>query len=208
AAGGGPTLAAAASPVVLTGRGPRPGFLAAWDNEGGGASRGGPGVSLIAPRALVAAVRRLRNQADYVVVAVHTGIEFCACPEPFFIRLARRLVDAGATVVVGHHPHLPQGLERRGDGLIVYSLGDFLFDLPRDPAEMTPHQRRCHGAHPVLEVELGGGRATAHRVHWLTRHADGTYAVPAPERLAELEAGYGRLCALLADPPALRRQMG
>jgi hypothetical protein len=208
AVGAGPTLAAARSPVILTVKGQRVGFLAACDNEGGGASRGGPGVSLIAPRALVAAVRRLRNQADYVVVAVHTGIEFCGCPEPFFVKLARRLVDAGATVVAGHHPHVPQGLERRGDGLIVYSLGDFLFDLPRDPAEMTPHQRRFHGAHPVLEVELEGGRAMAHRVHWLTRRADGNYAAPAPERLAEWEAEYGRLCALLTDPPALRRQMG
>jgi hypothetical protein len=165
-------------------------------------------VSLIAPRALAAAVRRLRARADYVVVAVHTGIEFCACPEPFFVKLARRLVDAGATVVVGHHPHVPQGLERRGDGLIVYSLGDFLFDLPRDPADLTPHQRRFAGAHPLLEVELGGGRVEAHRLHWLTRHTGGHYTAPAPERLAELEAEYARLCGLLADPPALRRHMG
>jgi poly-gamma-glutamate synthesis protein (capsule biosynthesis protein) len=208
AVGVGPTLAAARSPVILTARGQRVGFLAACDNEGGGASHGGPGVSLIAPRALAAAVRRLRAQADYVVVAVHTGIEFCGCPEPFFVKLARRLVDAGATVVAGHHPHVPQGLECRGNGLIVYSLGDFLFDLPRDPADMTPHQRRFRGAHPVLEVELEDGRVTAHRMHWLTRDADGRYAFPAPDRLDELEREYERLCAVLADPPALRQQMG
>jgi poly-gamma-glutamate synthesis protein (capsule biosynthesis protein) len=208
AVGAGPTLAAARAPVVLTVKGQRVGFLAACDNEGGGASRGGPGVSLVAPRALAAAVRRLRAQADYVVVAVHTGIEFCACPEPFFVELARRLVDAGAAVVAGHHPHVPQGCERRGDGLIVYSLGDFLFDLPRDPADMTPHQRRFLGAHPVLEVELAGGRVAAHRVHWLARDSDGRYAAPPAGRLAELEAEYARLCALAADLPALRRHMG
>jgi poly-gamma-glutamate synthesis protein (capsule biosynthesis protein) len=205
--GAGPTRSAAQAPALLTVRGSRVAFLSACDNEGGGATPGGLGVSLIAPAELVAAVERVRAEADYVVVAVHTGIEYCSCPEPFFVRLARRLVDSGATLVVGHHPHVPQGLERRGDGLIAYSLGDFLFDDPYDPADMTPHQRRFHGAHPILEVQLGEGRVTDHRVHWLTRREDGAYVVPSAERLAELSTEFERLCAWLADLPALQKYM-
>jgi hypothetical protein len=208
AVGAGPTRAAARAPVVLTVKGQRVAFLAACDNEGGGATRGGPGVSLIAPRALIAAVRRARAAAEYVVVAVHTGIEFCPCPEPFFVKLARRLIEAGAVVVAGHHPHVPQGFERYRDGLIAYSLGDFLFDLPRDPADMTPHQRRFYGNHPLLEVELAEGRVAAHRIHWLTRGPDGRYAFPAAAQRAALEADHERLCALLADASGLRRHMG
>ncbi len=208
AVGAGRTLAEARRGFVRTVKGQRVGFLAACDNEGGGATRRGPGVSLIAPRALVRAVRALKAQADYVVVAVHTGIEFCDCPEPFFVRLARRLVEAGAAVVAGHHPHVPQGVERYGAGLIAYSLGDFLFDLPRDFADTTAHQRRFWGAHPVLEVELANGGVAGHRLHWLVRGADGRYAAPSAERLAELEADFGRVCALLADPAGLRRHMG
>jgi poly-gamma-glutamate synthesis protein (capsule biosynthesis protein) len=207
AVGAGPTLAAARQPAVLTVRGKRVAFLSACDDEGGGATRNGPGVSLIAPRALTAAVRRLRSQVDYVVVGLHTGVEFCPCPEPFFVRLARRLIDAGATVVAGHHPHVPQGLERHGHGLIAYSLGDFLFDLPRDVADMKDHQRRYWGAHPVLEVKLAGGRVAEHHVHWLTRDADGCYAAPTADRLAELEADHARLSALLADGAAVTRHM-
>jgi gamma-polyglutamate biosynthesis protein CapA len=207
AVGAGPTRAAAHQTAVLTVKGKRVAFLSACDDEGGGATRTGLGVALIAPRALTAAVRRLRAQVDYVVVGLHTGVEFCPCPEPFFVRLARRLIDAGAAVVAGHHPHVPQGLERRGHGLIAYSLGDFLFDLPRDPADMTEHQRRYWGAHPVLEVELDGGRVAAHRVHWLTRDAAGRYAVPSAARLSELEADFARLCGLLADEAAVTRHM-
>jgi poly-gamma-glutamate synthesis protein (capsule biosynthesis protein) len=208
AVGAGLTLAAARRGFVMNVKGQRIGFLAACDNEGGAASRRGPGVAVIAPAALAAAVRALKAQADYVVVAVHTGIEFCDCPEPFFVRLARGLIDAGATVVAGHHPHVPQGVERYDHGLIAYSLGDFLFDLPRDPADMTAHQRRFFGAHPVLEVELGDGRVAGHRLHWLVRGSDGRYAASTPQRLAELEENYARVCSLLADPAALEQRMG
>jgi poly-gamma-glutamate synthesis protein (capsule biosynthesis protein) len=50
------------------------------------------------------------------------------------VAVAHAAVDAGAGLVVGHHPHVTQTVERYGDGLIVYSLGDALFDIPRRAA--------------------------------------------------------------------------
>ena len=49
-------------------------------------------------------------------------------PEDWQIRAARRWIDAGADVVIAHHPHVIQGIERYKDGLIAYSLGNLLFD--------------------------------------------------------------------------------
>jgi IMP dehydrogenase/GMP reductase len=50
---------------------------------------------------------------------------------------ARALVDAGADLVIGHHPHVLQGIERHGDGIIAYSLGNFVFENTNDPPRLT-----------------------------------------------------------------------
>jgi poly-gamma-glutamate synthesis protein (capsule biosynthesis protein) len=205
--GAGPDLVAARAGVVLSVNGSRIGFLAACDNQGGGAAAHQPGVALIVPRALRAAVARLRERADYVVVALHTGIEFTNYPEPYFVRLAHRLIDAGAAVVVGHHPHVPQGVERHGRGLIAYSLGDFLFDLPRPAGDLDPTQARFNACHPVLEVELADGQVAGHRVHWLTRDAKGRYAPAAAGADFDIEREFAELCRVLADRPEWQRRV-
>ena len=72
-------------------------------------------------------VRRLRPAADVVVVSFHWGRERRYGPEPYQQRLGRAAIDAGALLVLGHHPHVLQGIEAYGGGLIAYSLGNFIF---------------------------------------------------------------------------------
>jgi poly-gamma-glutamate synthesis protein (capsule biosynthesis protein) len=60
-------------------------------------------------------------------VSLHWGIEHVTWPSPEQIAVARRLIEAGASIVWGHHPHVVQPIERHGDGLIAYSLGNFNF---------------------------------------------------------------------------------
>lgn len=64
---------------------------------------------------------------NFVIVSLHWGTENVFYPSPKQQRVARALVDAGAAVVLGHHPHRVQGIERYRNGLIVYSLGNFNF---------------------------------------------------------------------------------
>ncbi|TDT39474.1 poly-gamma-glutamate synthesis protein (capsule biosynthesis protein) [Halospina denitrificans] len=79
---------------------------------------------------LVQEVRLLREQHDgFFIVSIHWGLEYLSRPGPNQIKLGRRLVDEGVDVVVGHHPHVLQPMEHYKQGLILYSLGDFLFDL-------------------------------------------------------------------------------
>lgn len=68
-----------------------------------------------------------RKQADIVIVSVHGGPEYEHVPPPSITKAYRGFIDAGATVVLGHHPHVVQGVERYGQGLIFYSLGNFSF---------------------------------------------------------------------------------
>ena len=75
------------------------------------------------------AVREAREQADVVIVNLHAGIEYAPVPSDEQRTLAYAAADAGAGLVIGHEPHVVQGTEVRGDCLIAWSLGDFVFDI-------------------------------------------------------------------------------
>ena len=87
-----------------------------------------------------------------VIVSVHWGDEFVARPSRSQQELGRALVDAGASLVLGHHPHVLQGWERYGRGAIVYSLGNLVFDMPWLPELRRSGLFRCRlGADGVAE---------------------------------------------------------
>ncbi len=70
----------------------------------------------------------LRGRADVVIVSMHAGIEYMPHPCKQQEEFAHAAIDAGARVVVGHHPHVVQPWERVGHGVIFYSLGNLVFD--------------------------------------------------------------------------------
>ncbi len=84
-----------------------------------------PGVADL--RWAVQAIAAARQYAKHVIVNVHWGKEYMNFADRSQVIVAHRMIDAGATVVIGHHPHIPQGIEAYRNGLIFYSLGNFLF---------------------------------------------------------------------------------
>jgi poly-gamma-glutamate synthesis protein (capsule biosynthesis protein) len=76
---------------------------------------------------LAAAIRDLGKQADIVIVTFHWGIEGQRRHSAYQQQIARRCIDDGALLVIGHHTHCLQGIEMYNGGLIAYSLGNFLF---------------------------------------------------------------------------------
>ncbi len=68
------------------------------------------------------------EKSDYQVVYVHWGTEYQLVHSAFQERLARTLIDLGADVIVGHHPHVVQDIEQYKGKTIFYSLGNFIFD--------------------------------------------------------------------------------
>ena len=74
-------------------------------------------------------IKKLRKEVDIVILLPHWGYEWTIYP-PFGVVLeARCFIEAGADVILGCHPHVPQGVERHKNGVIFYSLGNFLFDM-------------------------------------------------------------------------------
>ncbi len=74
-------------------------------------------------------IEAAKQRADVVVAILHGGKEYETSPTPQQQMAARRAVDAGADLVVGHHPHILQPTEIYKGKLIAYSLGDFVFDI-------------------------------------------------------------------------------
>ena len=86
--------------------------------------------------AVLAAVKAARAQCDMLVISVHWGTEYATTPRPEDVDLAHKMLDAGASVIVGHHPHVLQQVETYTtvDGrntVIFYSLGNFLSNQSR-----------------------------------------------------------------------------
>ena len=87
--------------------------------------------------AVLAAVKQARAQCDFLVVSIHWGIEYATAPRPEDVDMAHKMLEAGASVVVGHHPHVLQPVEtyKTQDGrntVIFYSLGNFLSNQSRN----------------------------------------------------------------------------
>jgi poly-gamma-glutamate synthesis protein (capsule biosynthesis protein) len=98
-----------------------------------GESGGAPGAD---EAQVLAAIKAARTQCDFLVVSIHWGIEYATTPRPEDVEIAHRMLDAGASVIVGHHPHVLQPVEtyRTADGrntVIFYSLGNFLSNQSR-----------------------------------------------------------------------------
>jgi len=85
------------------------------------------GITSLEEEALILESLRA-SDASHKIVLLHWGYEFEHLPLPAHREFAHRLVDAGASLIVGHHPHCIQGFEMVGGVPIFYSLGNFYFE--------------------------------------------------------------------------------
>lgn len=79
---------------------------------------------------LLPVIRALRDSVDFIVISYHGGEEYADMPTLRTRQFAREIVAGGADLFLGHHPHVPYGLEEFGGKYIVHSLGNFVFHQP------------------------------------------------------------------------------
>ena len=121
----------AAAPAIVETHGIRVAFLAAVDQRTGAFRYAGPeewGVAPLDVERLSDHIRELRTRVHHVIISLHWGEERFSIPSPAQIEQAHALVDAGASMILGHHPHVLQGLEHYCGTSIIYSLGNFIAD--------------------------------------------------------------------------------
>ncbi len=73
-------------------------------------------------------IKKLKETANIVIVSFHWGKEYSIRPSDFQVKIAHQTIDAGADLIIGHHPHVLQAMEFYKDKPIFYSLGNFIFD--------------------------------------------------------------------------------
>jgi poly-gamma-glutamate capsule biosynthesis protein CapA/YwtB (metallophosphatase superfamily) len=133
--GTGLDLNRATAPAFLERNGIRFAFLAysMVENSGelGFASSERSGVAPLDPILVEEGIKAVRDQVDYVIVSFHWSREILRDVHPVARAIAHRTIDAGADVIIGHHPHVPQGIEVYKRGIVLYSLGNFIFGLYR-----------------------------------------------------------------------------
>jgi len=124
----------------------------------------------VALRAAIGAARE--GGADLVLVMLHAGVEYRPVPPPEVVAIAKGIIHAGADVVFGSHPHVPQGLGWTDGKPILYSLGNFVFAQHRPWTDrglwaeytVTPDGHRSLVVRPVLagsQPRLAAGRDSA-----------------------------------------------
>ena len=126
----GPDLNTAREPLILEARGLRIAWLG-FDGITGdtyGATPTSPGTSPLAPENVAADVAAASKRADVVIPFIHWGVEYTLVPTHQQRAIARQAIDAGASMVIGSHPHWVQGIEVYQGRPILYSLANFVFD--------------------------------------------------------------------------------
>jgi poly-gamma-glutamate capsule biosynthesis protein CapA/YwtB (metallophosphatase superfamily) len=128
--GGGEDIAEARRPAVVERNGVRFAFLAYDDVASAfyAASEDIPGTATLSEQALREDVEAAGALADVVIVLPQWGAEYTPTPTDRQVHLGRVALEAGATLVVGNHPHVVQGVEGRAGHFIAYALGNFVFD--------------------------------------------------------------------------------
>lgn len=159
-AGGGLNLAEAMTPAIITVQGVRFAFLGVTAvNAPLWATATEPGVGPFKTDVYVAAIEQARQMADVVIVLPHWGREFSGEISYTQRQGAQAMVNAGATLVIGNHPHHVQGVETFPNGAVAaYSLGNFVFDMQWSDGTLYTVQgimvrARFHGAQ-LAEVTL------------------------------------------------------
>ncbi len=128
--GGGINKSEAETPVIIEKYGIKIGFLGFSDvgPEWLQVGESQTGILLGNNPRLDEIVQNASQQVDHLVVSFHFGDEYKTTHNKRQAMLARRAIDAGAKIVVGHHPHVVQDTEVYKNGFIAYSLGNFIFD--------------------------------------------------------------------------------
>lgn len=120
------------APVFLDKNGFRFAFLAYNDSDTvptsykAGANHAG--TAIMDGALLALGISEAKKSADFVIVSMHSGTEYATKPNSRQVEFARSAIDSGADLVIGHHPHVIQNIEKYKDKYIFYSLGNFVFD--------------------------------------------------------------------------------
>jgi poly-gamma-glutamate capsule biosynthesis protein CapA/YwtB (metallophosphatase superfamily) len=113
-----------------------------------------PGTAFAYREYLRVDIPRVKKQCDFLIVSFHWGKELAPFPEDYQIDLAHEVINLGGDLVLGHHPHVLQGIEIYQGHLIFYSLGNFAFSSYSDKVRHGMMARMTLSRGRISQVEI------------------------------------------------------
>lgn len=148
-----------------------------------------PGTAPGYEKLVTADVASARRQADYVIVSFHWGKEASGIVQDYQRKAAHNAIDAGADVIIGHHPHVLQGIELYKNGVIFYSLGNFTFASKSTTADVSA-LIRLRFEEKQLSAEILPLDVLHRRIGFQPQVLSGNRAGAVIEKLLELSRPY------------------
>ncbi|MCI8799039.1 CapA family protein [Acetatifactor muris] len=138
--GAGLTYEEAYRPFIFEKHGVRIGIINAAECQYGTIEQnfGQGGHAWIFSPQIYSAVLNLKQKCDRVILVCHAGLENVELPLPEWRQAYKNFIDIGVDIVIGHHPHVVQGWEKYREGVIFYSLGNFIWDSDRVSSSQDP----------------------------------------------------------------------
>jgi len=125
--GAGMSAEEARRPLIIDLNGVRIGIINFSEGEDLTSAVSGPGVFGWEVDKVVDSVHAIRPEVNIILVVCHGGVEYIPFPPPYLAEAFRRIAEAGSDLIVGHHAHVPQGVQILSGVPICYSLGNFVF---------------------------------------------------------------------------------
>lgn len=169
------------------------------------AGKNQPGVAFLDIKETKRDIKNCKQETDIVILIIHWGVEEYKYPSPDQSRLAREFVEAGADLIIGHHPHVLQGIEKVSNGLVCYSLGNFIFDeflwsfINKDGLhqenvfKLSPDNRKSG----ILKVYFNDTDIESYEIMPTLIQSNGTVQI---DDTMERRDGLNRLCSRLNWP--------
>ena len=161
-----------------------------------GATDASPGVRPWEVEELAQDIRRAKDSCDAVIVSAHCGLEYQPYPSSYVFDAFRRWAESGADLIIGHHPHVPQGMTFFGGTPAYFSLGNFAF------YQMSELFWRKTGY--LVEFTVGSGGVVTHRMIPYRIGENGLRLLRGAE-IDEFDQTMKKLSAPLADADSARR---
>jgi poly-gamma-glutamate synthesis protein (capsule biosynthesis protein) len=126
--------------------------------------------------------------SDFIIYSLHWGNEYVTWPSPSQVGLAHELIDSGVNIIVGHHPHVVQPIEKYNGGIILYSLGNFIFDMFWSSGVRNGM---------YVDLLLNGDKSIDYQVNPYRIKSDFTQDYSKRDRILSILSGAGKTLTLL-----------
>jgi len=164
-----------------------------------------PGVAFLEPEETKKTIKSCKKEADIVVLLIHWGLEEYLYPTSYQRHLSMDFIEVGADLILGHHPHVLQGVERIGNGLVCYSLGTFVFadhessfidrdGQPRNHIVRLSIDDRKGG---ILQMSFSGENIKSYKFFPTFLHSNGIVKI---KNTLKRQRDFSRLCSRLHWP--------